>query len=252
MDKSRITFFEDFDYFVKYKNYAALYFQSKTILGYTKTNQVLYLVWIALFLVAMLGAVFFNIHYILFICILSVSVVLYLLASYLDIVHLKKELKKKGLSAAPQFYKWRCKALENERIHTIYPDYDSFSENVIEKRITIAQELKSNMEKEPMYSVFRILEFFGKNIFTIAAGLVLAYYQNQKISEPYLLLGTLIISACILAVLRTFLVKKSIRENTLQRAKNLEDYIFVLRNILLIRKIENQTQAVHIASFALQ
>ncbi|WP_299244119.1 hypothetical protein [uncultured Aquimarina sp.] len=244
MKGSRETFFEDFNYFKKNLTSRVLFVKSEGKLGYSKQHDIFYYLF-ASFLVIGVGLALFELKPIFVITVIGISMVSFLVANLLDVLFIKRTLKAKGLPSAWEFYKWNCDELENDRVKRIIPKYYNHSDEIIEQLITIANNQKQSYEKVPQYGMIKTFEFLAKNFYVVSIGLMIFYYQQKTftdvLAELYQYLLMFMVISFTLSGFWDLLVKKSIFENRTKKVKLLQDYIFVLSNILLVRKNKFET-----------
>ncbi|WP_027393523.1 hypothetical protein [Aquimarina latercula] len=239
MKESRETFFEDFSYFKKNLTPRMLYVKSEGRLGHSKQHDVFYYSF-ASFLVIGVALALLELKPIFVLPVMGIMVS-FLIANLLDLFFIRRSLKSKGLPFAWEFYKWNCDELENDRVKRIIPEYKIFSIEVLQQLVEIAKTQKQRYEKIPEYHMIKAFEFLAKNIYLISIGLMIYYYQQQSLievlKELYQYLLIIMLFGFFLAGFWNLLIKKSLSERAIRNTKLLEDYIFVLNNILLIRKM---------------
>lgn len=241
MNESRETFFEDFNYFKKHLTPRSIYVKSKGRLGHSKKHDIFYYIFASFLVVGVILALF-ELEPILVLPVMGISIISFLAANLLDIRFVKTTLKSNGLPYAWQFYKWNCDALENNRLKRIMPEYDKFSSEALEQLIEIAKNRKCSYDKVPQYAMIKTFEFLAKNFYVVSIGLMIFYYKQKTfidvLPELYQYLLVFMLISLTIAGFWNLLVKNSISERSTRKAKLLGDYIFVLNNILLLRKMK--------------
>ena len=169
------------------------------------------------------------------------SITLMLLYVYkTKIVKARKELLKKQLPVSKFFFAWRSEELENLRIKFISTEYKDFEANKILKTIDFAQEQLKYLDKDKLSDFEKITEFFGKNYLLLIIGLFIGLYNKLEYSaENFRSIIKIISYLLFLPYLFTLLWKYYIKRN-LMATQNLKkekyrDYIFIMRNVLLMR-----------------
>lgn len=152
----------------------------------------------------------------------------------------RKELRTKELPLPNEFYKWKSEELESLRINQIYKEYSKTEDNVLNAKIKLAKELKNEPINNPFNFLDKVLEFMGKQfVLVIIAVMLFLYKKNNSTENLNVLLryvvGILLLSGLI-AFIWEYLLKKPYFDNKLSKKNKLKDFIFVLENILLMKK----------------
>lgn len=152
----------------------------------------------------------------------------------------RKELRSKELPLPKEFYKWKSDELESLRINQIYKEYSKTKDDMLNAKIKLAKELKNEPIHNPFNFLDKVLEFMGKQfVLVIIAVMLFLYKENASVENLNILLrsviGILLFSG-LTAFIWEYLLKKPYFDNKLSKKNKLKDFIFVLENILLMKK----------------
>ncbi len=238
MQDTRDTFYQDFNYFNRNFNHKKIFDIQKGKIGVNKlVDKAFYTFFAVSILLIITFSVEPNVWFLLGVAILWAATLG--ITNFLEVFFIRKKLKKKGLPISVFFYKWKCEELDDVRILKICKKYKKVSSDVILKRIELSEKLIEKYSKIPNYGILKIMEFFGKQYFLITIAILLFIlkekFDKEHLNQFYKGFFLFISLGIIISISIKTIEKKLFFDNYDVKVKSLEDYVFVLKNILLIR-----------------
>lgn len=167
----------------------------------------------------------------------TIILIIYLLKFFCDTKQKRKYLKERGFQIPFEFYKWESTELEIMKLKKTYKSYQKINSTTISKLIEIANnQLKKDSTKS--FIVFEKLSgYFGGILFNFLLGFYLASIQVDLVKNLnyYLIFFIEIFSISIFIVASYHFAKNEHLLDEKSNKRQLNDYIFVLENILLMK-----------------
>lgn len=236
------TFVEDLEYFKKELSYEKIFLEGmlsehrKTIERKAVLILIVFSIIITLLVIIFFGAAYVKAYFLL------LFPVIYFIYLWYDACRSKKYLSKKGLPKSKEFYKWKSKELEIKRIKNIYNVYDKTDSSTISKVIEIGKNRLNNGFNDPFIIFEKVGGFFGSSFFNFLLGFFMATFQDDLVKNLllYLKFFASLYLIPIIIVASYYFIKNAHLFDKQSEKEHLQDYIFVLENILLMKEYENQ------------
>lgn len=174
----------------------------------------------------------------------TIILIIYLLKFLCDTKRKRKYLKERGFPIPFEFYKWESTELEIMRLKKTYKTYQKINSTTISKLIEIANN-QLNKDSTKSFIVFeKVSGYFGGIFFNFLLGFYMASIQVDLVKnlEYYLILFIKIFSISIFIVASYHFTKNGHLLDEKSNKRQLNDYIFVLENILLIKDSESKSK----------
>lgn len=138
-----------------------------------------------------------------------------------------------------EYYKWKSKELEVIRLKKSYETYEKINNTTISKLIEIANNQLINDFTDTFIVFEKVAGYFGANFFNFLLGFFMATIKVDlaKNFGEHLNLFFEIYLIQILIVLGYHFAKSGHLIDKKSKKTQLQDYIFVLENILLIKEV---------------
>lgn len=233
------TFVEIFEYFKKELSYEKLFLEGM-ISESRKKNEVKAVKILIVFsvIITLLVINYWNdkAHY------LSLFSIIYFIYLWYDAYRSKKYLSKKGLPKSKEFYKWKSKELEIERIKEIHKVYNKIDDSTISQLIEIGKNRLNYNFNDPFVIFEKVGGFFGSSFFNFLLGFFMATFQNDlgKNLVLYLKFFAGLYFIPIIIVVSYYSIKNAHLFDKCSEKEYLQEYVFVLENILLMKEYEKQ------------
>lgn len=229
------TFVEDFEYFKKELSYEKLFLEGMISEQCKKKEDERLIHFTLLVTIVFLTLLFSMSKYLIWFVLIAVvvSIIYYLF----DTNRKRKFLKNmKEIRIPKQFYKWKSKELEIKRLEEIYKVYNQTDISIITKLIEIANiQLKNNFE-DPFVVFEKTAGYFGATFSGFLIGFFAdnfkVYLGNNLVLYLKFFAGLYFIP--IIIVVSYYAIKNAHLFDKSSEKEHLQDYIFVLENILLI------------------
>lgn len=233
------TFVEDFEYFKKELSYEKLFLEGmisehrKTIERKTTLILIIFSVIITLLVINYWNDKIYCIF------LLPVSYLSYLCY---DVRRYRKYLSKEGLPIPKVFYKWKSKELEVLRLNKILKEYDKTDSSIISKLIEIGKNKLNNGFNDPFIVFEKVAGYFCSSFFSFLIGFFMATIKDDivKSFQFYLKFFIGLFFLQIYIVGSYYFIKRGHLLDKQSEKEYLQDYIFVLENILLMKEYEKQ------------
>ncbi|WP_396142715.1 hypothetical protein [Flavobacterium sp.] len=231
------TFVEDFEYFKKELSYEELFLEGM-ISESRKKNEVKAVKILIVFSVIITLLVIYcwkdKAHYLLLFSII------YFIYLWYDANRSRKYLLKKGLPIPKEIYKWKSKELEIKRIKKIHEVYVKTDGSTISQLIEIGNNRLNYNFNDPFVVFEKVVGFFGSSFFNFLLGFFMATLEDNLMKNLVLSLkffASLYLIPIIIVVSYYFIKNAHLFDRKSEK-ENLQDYIFVLNNILLMYEAE--------------
>jgi hypothetical protein len=237
------TFVEDFEYFKKELSYEKLFLEGMISEGRKRSEKLAVLILIAISVIITLLVINCwkdKAHY------LSLFSIIYFIYLWYDANRSRKYLLKMGFPIPKEIYKWKSKELEIERIKNIYNVYDKTDSSAISQLIEIGKNRLNNGFNDPFIIFEKVVGFFGSSFFNFLLGFFMAILKDDLVKNFALSLKFFasLYLIPIIIVLSYYSIKNAHLFDKRSEKEHLQDYIFVLENILLrknLKKNKNKT-----------
>lgn len=169
------------------------------------------------------------------------SIILMLLYVYkTKIIKARKELLKNHLPVSTFFFAWRSEKLEILRIKYISTKYKGIETNTIQKTIDFAQEQLKYLDKDILSDFEKVTEFFGKNYLLLIIGLFIGLYNkleysNENFRSIIKIISYLLFLPYVFTLSWKYYLKTNLIATHSLKKEKLRDYIFAMKNVLLMR-----------------
>lgn len=233
------TFVEDFEYFKKELSYEKLFLEGMISEQFKKKEdeRLIYftLLVIIVFLILLISMSKYLIWFVL------IAVVVFIIYYLFDTYRKRKFLKnKKEIRIPKQFYRWKSKELEVLRLKKIHKEYDKIDSSIITKLIEIASiQLKNNFE-DPFVVFEKTAGYFGATFSGFLIGFFADNFKDDLVKNFALSLKFFasLYLIPIIIVVSYYSIKNAHLFDKRSEKESLQDYIFVLENILLIKEFK--------------
>ena len=232
------TFVEDFEYFKKELSYEKLFLEGM-ISEHRKTIERKAALILIVFsvIITLLVINYWNdkAHF------LFLFPVIYFTYLCYDANRSKKYLLKKGLPISKEFNKWKSKELEVLRLKKIHKLYDKTDSSTISKLIEIGYNRINNNFKDPFIIFEKVVVYFGSSLFNFLVGFFMATIKDDlgKNFGFYLKFFIGLFLFQIFIVVSYHFIKRGHLFDKQSEKEYLQEYVFVLENILLIKGSKN-------------
>lgn len=184
---------------------------------------------------------------------ITISIVVFALFSLIGLhfqlttAIVRKELKRKNLPIPKIFYAWRSKKLENKRVKHIKKKYKNVDSSLIQSYIDYAEYCLKKYNKDIFSDFEKITEFFGKNYISFILGLLIGLLSQSEFTKEsfrtVISIITWIFGILFISVLSwKYIIKGRLMASENYRSGQYKDYIYVMKNILLMR-MEQKTKS---------
>lgn len=235
------TFVEDFEYFKKKFTYENLFFnidsRGEKIIKKIRKVLIYYVISIIVTIVLVILGLYLLAEYkwiilVSFPVLWGISFVfIYIYDSNLR----RKFLKQNGFSVPNEFYEWKNKNLETERIKRIYNEYETVNIDVIKKYIEIAKN-EFSIDINMKFNTFeKYAIFLGSILINFIISLLLYSYKCNSNATEVIIAFSIIFLILIVILFVYHKLKRSILFNKIEEKEHYKDYIFVLENIIIIK-----------------
>lgn len=233
------TFVEDFEYFKKESSYEKLFLEGMISKRRKWNEKLAVLILIAIsVIVAFLVTYYWNYkgYYLLLFS------PIYFAYLWYDVDRSRKYLSKKGLPVPKEIYKWKSKELEIKRIKKIHKVYTKTNNSTISQLIEIGKNRLNNNFNDPFVIFEKVGGFFGSSFFNFLLGFFMATFQNDlgKNLLLYLRFFAGLYFIPIIIIVSYYSIKNAHLFDKRSEKEHLQDYIFVLENILLMKEYEKK------------
>ena len=234
-------FVEDFEYFKKELSYEKLFLEGM-ISEHRKKKEDRIIIYFTLLVKIVFLIVLFNTQEYLLWFIL-IAVVVFMIYCLFNTNRKRKFLKnKKGISIPKMFYKWKSKELEVLRLKKIHKLYDKTDSSTISKLIEIGYNRINNNFKDPFIIFEKVVIYFGSSLFNFLVGFFMATIKDDlgKNFGFYLKFFIGLFLFQIFIVVSYHFIKRGHLFDKQSEKEYLQDYVFVMENILLMKEYEKQ------------
>ncbi len=233
------TFVKDFEYFKKELSYEKLFLEGMITERRKRNEKLAVLILIAIsVIVAFLVTYYWNYkgYYLL----LFSSI--YFTYLWYDVDRSRKYLSKNRLPVPKEFYKWKSKELEIKRIKKIHKVYSKTNNSTISQLIEIGKNRLNYNFNDPFVIFEKVGGFFGSSFFNFLLGFFMATFQNDlgKNLLLYLRFFAGLYFIPIIIVVSYYSIKNAHLFDKRSEKEHLQDYIFVLENILLRNNLKKK------------
>ncbi|WP_336687360.1 hypothetical protein [Chryseobacterium bernardetii] len=148
-----------------------------------------------------------------------------------------------------RFFKWKTPELEDMRLLHVFDRYKNYNIETLEKLVEIARH---ELSKEPrnIFSFFeKSFEYFGKNYIGLIIGIFIAEANRENslnkgfsVDNFHLILKiALILMSTLfsLGFMWEFLIKKAYNQKHETKKEQLQEYIYIIENIILLKQASN-------------
>lgn len=227
------TFVENFEYFKKELSYEKLFLEGMISERRKWNEKLAVLILIAISVIITLLVIYYWKDKALYLLLFSAIYFIYL---WYDADRSKKYLSKKKLPIPKEIYKWKSKELEIERIKKIHKVYNKIDDSTISQLIEIGKNRLNYNFNDPFVIFEKVGGFFGSSFFNFLLGFFMATFQNDlgKNLVLYLKFFVSLYFIPIIIVVSYYSIKNAHLFDKRSEKEHLQDYIFVLENILLI------------------
>lgn len=233
------TFNQDFNYYNKTYSLVNLYLKNTYSDKNMKNLKYIMILSLILFLIGDLMLIFKYYEQVgnIIMILSTLPIIIYIFL--IQTIRARKELKSQELPLPNLFYEWKSDELLDLKITKVFEDYKSVNSEIIQKRIDIANRLRNEPMKDPFVLFEKFFEYAGKQILTILIGLLI-FALNKDFSNINfnttirLIIGLLMFSGLFIFIWK-FMFKKPFLDSQFRKNEKLNDYIFTLENILLMR-----------------
>ena len=235
------TFVEDFEYFKKELSYEKLFLEGM-ISEHRKKKEDRIIIYFTLLVKIVFLILLFNTQKYLLWFIL-IAVVVFMIYCLFNTNRKRKFLKnKKGISIPKMFYKWKSKELEVLRLKKIHKLYDKTDSSTISKLIEIGYNRINNNFKDPFIIFEKVVIYFGSSLFNFLVGFFMATIKDDlgKNFGFYLKFFIGLFLFQIFIVVSYHFIKRGHLFDKQSEKEYLQDYVFVMENILLMKEYEKQ------------
>lgn len=233
------TFVENYEYFKKELSYEKLFLEGM-ISERRKWNEkfaVLILIAISV-IVAFLVTYYCNYkgYYLLLFS------PIYFTYLWYDEDRSRKYLSKNGLPVPKEIYKWKSKELEIKRIKKINKVFSKTNNSTISQLIEIGKSRLNYNFNDPFVIFEKVGGFFGSSFFNFLLGFFMATFQNDlgKNLVLYLRFFAGLYFIPIIIVVSYYSIKNAHLFDKQSEKEHLQEYVFVMENILLMKEYEKQ------------
>lgn len=235
--KKMKTFVEDFEHFKKELSYEKLFLEGMISESRKKNEVKAVKILIVFSVIITLLVIYFWKDKALYLSLFSIIYFIYL---WYDANRSRKYLLKMGLPIPKEIYKWKSKELEIERIKNIYNVYDKIDSSAISQLIEIGKNRLNNGFNDPFIIFEKVVGFFGSSFFNFLLGFFMAILKDDLVKNFALSLKFFasLYLIPIMIVLSYYSIKNAHLFDKRSEKENLQDYIFVLENILLIKEFK--------------
>lgn len=229
------TFVENFEYFKKELSYEKLFLEGM-ISERRKRKEIKAVLILIVFSVIITVLVFKywkdKAHYLLLFS------VIYFIFLWYDANRSRKYLLKNGLPIPKNFYKWKSKELEIKRIKKIYKVYIKVEGSTISQFIEIGKNRLNYNFNDPFVIFEKVGGFFGYSFFNFLLVFFMATFQDDLVKNFvfYLKLYVGLFLFQIFILVSYHFIKRGYLLDKQTEKEQLQDYVFVLENILLIKE----------------
>lgn len=234
------TFVEDFEYFKKELSYEKLFLEGM-ISEHRKKKEDRIIIYFTLLVKIVFLILLFNMQKYLLWFIL-IAVVVFMIYCLFNTNRKRKFLKnKKGISIPKMFNKWKSKELEVLRLKKIHKEYDKIDSSIITKLIEIAtNKLKNNFE-DPFIVFEKTAGYFGATLSGFLIGFFADKFKDDlgKNFEFFLKFFIGLFLFQIFIVVSYHFIKRGYLFDKQSEKDYLQDYVFVMENILLMKESKN-------------
>lgn len=235
------TFVEDFEYFKKELSYEKLFLEGM-ISEHRKKKEDGIIIYFTLLVIIVFLILLFNMqkHLLWF---TLIAVVVFMIYCLFNTNRKRKFLKnKKGITIPKMFYKWKSKELEVLRLKKIHKEYDKTDSSTISKLIEIGYNKIDNNFKDPFIVFEKVVVYFGSSLFNFLVGFFMATIKDdlEKNFGFYLKFFIGLFLFQIFIVVTYHFIKRGHLFDKQSEKEYLQEYVFVLENILLMKEYEKQ------------
>lgn len=229
------TFVEDFEYFKKELSYEKLFLEGMISETRKKKEVKAVKILIGFSVIITLLVIYCwkdKAHY------LSLFSIIYFIYLWYDMDRSRNYLSKNRLPIPKEIYKWKSKELEIERIKNIYNVYDKTDSSAISQLIEIGKNRLNNGFNDPFIIFEKVVGFFGSSFFNFLLGFFMAILKDDLVKNFALSLKFFasLYLIPIIIVISYYSIKNAHLFDKRSEKENLQDYIFVLENILLMKE----------------
>ena len=233
------TFVEDFEYFKKELSYEKLFLEGMISERRKRNEKLAVLILIVISSIIILLVIsYWNDKA----CFIFLFPVIYFAYLCYDANRSKKYLSKNRLPVPKEFCKWKSKELEIKRIKKIHKVYSKTDNSTISQLIEIGKNRLNYNFNDPFVIFEKVVGFFGSSFFNFLLGFFMATFQNDlgKNLLLYLRFFAGLYFIPIMIVVSYYFIKNAHLFDKRSEKEHLQDYIFVLENILLRKNLKKQ------------
>ncbi|MCW3162642.1 hypothetical protein [Chryseobacterium oryctis] len=233
------TFDEEFKNFIQNFTLEKLYLKNTYSSQSQKRDKCLFIPLI--FMIAGILMPLFDTFKIFGITLASLSCLAMFLYIYRErVVKARNELKGNGLPVSKNFYEWKTEELKNSRIKYLYQEYENIDSNIIQKRIEISEEQVKILDKDIFSDFEKVTEFFGKNYILLIIGVFVGLFNKSEYSESNFnillrFIAFILGFSYFITLSWKCFIKKNLMASYNFKKEQYLDYIFVMKNILMMR-----------------
>lgn len=233
------TFVEDFEYFKKELSYEKLFLEGMISERRKRNEKLAVLILIAISSIIILLVIsYWNDKA----CFIFLFPVIYFAYLCYDTYRSKKYLSKNRLPVPKEFCKWKSKELEIERIKKIHKVYSKTDNSTISQLIEIGKNRLNYNFNDPFVIFEKVVGFFGSSFFNFLLGFFMAMLKDDLVKNFALSLKFFasLYLIPIIIVVSYYSIKNAHLFDKRSEKEHLQDYIFVLENILLRKNLKKQ------------
>lgn len=233
------TFVKDFEYFKKELSYEKLFLEGMITERRKRNEKLAVLILIAISVIVAFLVIYYWNYKVYYLLLFSPIYFTYL---WYDVDRSRKYLSKNRLPVPKEFYKWKSKELEIKRIKKIHKVYSKTNNSTISQLIEIGKNRLNYNFNDPFVIFEKVGGFFGSSFFNFLLGFFMATFQNDlgKNLLLYLRFFAGLYFIPIIIVVSYYSIKNAHLFDKRSEKEHLQDYIFVLENILLRKNLKKQ------------